>query len=195
MPKPDKSRQLAILERRKTVAEQYLRGVTQWAIARKLGVSQPTIAADLKEIRADWLSSSLRDFDARKAEELAKVDRLESVAYDAWDKSCQNAETVHRTRETGRTTKEGAALPDRTRRSKISKGQAGDPRFLERVAWCIERRCKILGLDAATKHEYSGTIDLEERRSRLAALVNSLRERGTGGGDGTPLNGLGGGHN
>jgi len=33
------------------------------------------------------------------------------------------------------------------------KGQAGDPRFLTGVQWCIERRCKILGIDAVIAGE------------------------------------------
>ncbi|MHC4984512.1 MAG: hypothetical protein ACYTF6_15275, partial [Planctomycetota bacterium] len=39
--------------------------------------------------------------------------------------------------------------------AKARKGQAGDPRFLAGVQWCIERRCKILGLDAPTKAQAS----------------------------------------
>jgi hypothetical protein len=32
--------------------------------------------------------------------------------------------------------------------SKSSKGQAGNPRFLERVSWCVSERCRLLGLYA-----------------------------------------------
>ena len=39
---------------------------------------------------------------------------------------------------------------------KTSMGQAGDPRFLAGVQWCIERRCKIIGIDAPTKSELTG---------------------------------------
>ena len=44
--------------------------------------------------------------------------------------------------------KDGQPLPDLKKSAKVSKGQAGDPRFLERVCWCVEQRCKILGLYA-----------------------------------------------
>jgi hypothetical protein len=33
---------------------------------------------------------------------------------------------------------------------------AGDPRFLAGIQWCIEQRCKILGLLAAVKNELTG---------------------------------------
>jgi len=33
---------------------------------------------------------------------------------------------------------------------------AGDPRFLTGVQWCVEQRCKMLGLLAAVKNEHMG---------------------------------------
>jgi hypothetical protein len=44
---------LAVLERRKAVAERYLRQETQWEIAHALGISQPTVSRDLAAIQAD----------------------------------------------------------------------------------------------------------------------------------------------
>jgi hypothetical protein len=29
---------------------------------------------------------------------------------------------------------------------KVSKGQVGDPRWIDQVKWCVEMRCKILDL-------------------------------------------------
>jgi predicted transcriptional regulator len=141
---PPANEELAQLQRRKRVAELYLAGLTQWETAEKLGVVQSTVSKDLAVIRGEWLASALQDFDARKAEELAKVDRLERVALDAWERSCRDAVSVATT--TGRTDKEGAPLPDQV--TTTVKGQAGDPRFLERVAWCVNKRCEILGLDS-----------------------------------------------
>jgi len=34
--------------------------------------------------------------------------------------------------------------------------RAGDPRFLAEINKLIERECKLLGLDAPTKQEYTG---------------------------------------
>ena len=140
MPQPPGDR-LAILERRKNVAARYVRGQTQWEIARAFEVDQGTISRDLAAIRAEWLESSLRDFGALKAEQLAKIDAVEQSAWQGWLKSQENAETLRAEVNDGR-----------QRSAKISKGQAGDPRFLTIVLDCVRRRCEILGLDAQNEH-------------------------------------------
>src|SRR5262249_49125648 len=94
MPQTE-AQKLTILERRKRVAEAYLRGQMQGQTARQEGVDRGTIARDLAAIRADWLASSIRDFDAARAEQLAKVDRIEQLATDGWERSCRDAEALH----------------------------------------------------------------------------------------------------
>ena len=135
------------------IADWYLRGWTQQQIADTLNadperdyiLSRVSITNDLKEIKSRWLTSSLRDFDEARAQELAKIDRLEIEYLDAWQRSCADAETeTKRQRQAG----EGNEVKEMT---KVVKGQAGDPRFLQGVQWCIERRCKILGIDAPSK--------------------------------------------
>ena len=112
------------------------------------------ISYDLKKIQETWRESALIDIDEAKARELAKVDRLEREYWDAWERSCEDAETI---RQEGRPPEEGEkGKPEKV--VKTSKGQAGDPRFLAGVQWCIERRCKIIGVDAPTEHKLSGTI-------------------------------------
>jgi hypothetical protein len=143
--KPTPAEQLVIDKRRQDVADLYRRGVPQHEIAERFGVCQQAISRDLAKIRAAWLKSAIRDFDAAKAEELAKIDHIEAVAWKAWDRSTQDAETRHAEKTEGRVNKDGAALPDLTKKSRTRKGQAGDPRFLERIAWCVETRLKIIG--------------------------------------------------
>src|SRR5215470_12294572 len=91
---PTPQQRLAILERRKNVAARYVRGQTQWEIARAFEVTQATISGDLKAIRAEWLAQAVLDMEAIKARELAKVDETERNAWKAWHRSCRNAETV-----------------------------------------------------------------------------------------------------
>jgi hypothetical protein len=186
MPRPTRQQQLAILQRRKRVAEYYLRGMQQWEIAEREGVSHDAIYRDLQALRQLWLDSGLRDFDALKAEQLARIDRIETVAWEAWERSCQDAQT--RTERTY--TEAGAQQTDTTLQT---KRQAGDPRFLERVGWCVEQRLKIIGAYAAEKHEHSLTV--EQRRTRLAGILASLRQRSGTGGDGGGVDGLAAGQN
>src|SRR5262245_48717225 len=89
----DAADRLALLERRRKVTARYIRGETQWSIARAFEVDQATISRDLAAIRNEWLASSLRDFDEARAFELARIDEVERAAWDGWRKSQENAET------------------------------------------------------------------------------------------------------
>ena len=145
---------------RRDIADKYLQGWTQARITEHLNarkdiayqLSTRMIGYDLKSVQDMWRASALIDVDEAKANALAKVDRLEREYWNAWERSCEDAETV---RMEGKPTGEGEdGAPEKV--VKTSKGQAGDPRFLTGVQWCIERRCKIIGVDAPTKQELSG---------------------------------------
>ena len=136
---------IAILQRRKTVASRYLHGEPQWQIANSLEVTQQTVSLDLKAIRAEWLADAKQDYDEIVGQELANLREVERQAWEAWTRSCQNAETMKaRMRKRARVgDDDGESFTEKT-----SKGQAGDPRFLDVINRCRERRCKILGIEA-----------------------------------------------
>ena len=129
---------------RRRVADLYLQGWLQIDIATDLGIDQSTVSRDLKALQGVWLKSTLIDFDEAKAREIAKVDRLEREYWEAWRRSCEDAETVRQ---------EGDPKKPPSRVIKTSKGQAGSSQFLQGVQWCIDKRCKILGIDAPQKVE------------------------------------------
>lgn len=109
------------------ISNLYLQGWIQAAIADHIAKSRPykitqqTISRDLKTIQERWQASAIRSFDEARARELAAIDNLERVAWEAYQAK-----------------------------------EPPDPRFLDRVSWCIDRRVKLLGLDAPTKNEISG---------------------------------------
>lgn len=65
----------------------YLRGQRQGEIAEHFDVNISTISRDLATIRQEWLSSRVRDFDQAKAEELAKIDKVEAEGWLSWDET------------------------------------------------------------------------------------------------------------
>ncbi len=132
---------------RQRCADLYLQGWLQSDIADELGINQSTVSRDLKALHAKWLASALVDFDEAKAKELAKVDRLEREYWRGWLRSCEDAETLRQ---------EGSKGDGIGKIVKTAKGQAGDPRFLAGVQWCIDKRCRILGIDAAIKMQHTG---------------------------------------
>jgi hypothetical protein len=150
-----------IRDRRK-IADLYLQGETQVDIGEELSLSQATISRDLKALQKEWLESTLIDFDKAKAEQLAKVDRLEREYWTAWEHSCEDAETAtHKVKGKieKRQDEDGKFIAEQPAEvAKTSKGQAGDPRFLAGIQWCIERRCKILGLNAPERTEVTGAV-------------------------------------
>ncbi len=118
---------------RAEIARLYLSGTLQVNIAAEIGVSQQQISYDLKIIRQQWLDSALRDFDEARSRELAKIDNLEITYWQAWQR-----------------------VEGQTRVGP----QLGDLRFLQGVQWCIDRRCKLLGLDAPDRMEFGGSVEM-----------------------------------
>jgi hypothetical protein len=129
----------------------------QAEIAAKIGVDQSTVSRDLKALHQEWLNSALLDFNEAKAQELAKIDRLEREYWDAWERSKEDAEQITE-RGRGKGVKEGEERPRPSEFEKTiqRRGQVGDAAFLRGVQWCIEQRCKILGIEAAKRYEHSG---------------------------------------
>lgn len=154
-----------IARRRQEVAERYLRGEYQTTIAAALNIDQAQVSRDLKALRELWLASAVRDFDAAKAQELAKIDEVERAAWGAWEKSTQNKEVA--TQETDGVTEAGRP---RIKKAVLRKeGQSGNPAFLNTILTCIERRCAILGLDAPKRFQIEWdklTLEQEERLAR-----------------------------
>jgi len=143
-----------------TIASLYAKGQSQAAIAEKLGLSRQQISFDLKKIQQRWRDASLRDFDERKAEELAKIDHLEREYWSAWaDSKGTHKVTSVKSKRGPRTIREISVH---------SEDQVGDPRFLQGVERCIEQRCKIFGVYAPLK------IDVREVDEMLANEIERV---------------------
>lgn len=181
MPGRNSQERFRILERRRRVASLYLRGLSQWEIGRQLGVTQQCIAKDVHALEKEWLASAVVDIDAAKAKELARVDRLERVAWRAWRRSCKSKEKAS-TRLEKRPDQDARQAKAVT--SKQTEVRDGNPEYLKRVEWCINKRCELLKLNPPQRHEHGGSNDLPpiqtemkgeltraQRFVRLAALL------------------------
>lgn len=146
-------KQTEIAKRRQQVASRYLAGETQWEIAEALGVNQSTVSRDLTHLHGVWQEAGVRDLDEAKGVELAKIDALEREYWQAWRRSCAVREST--TRKVARGGRDGGKAEVITKKD----GMVGDPRFLQGVMSCIERRCKLLGIDAPIKMRHGGPDD------------------------------------
>lgn len=150
--KSNQRSQTEILQHRAAIAELYLSGATQMQIADELGVSQATISRDIKAIHEAWRESALVDFDDAKARELARIDKLEREAWDAWEDSKQARKRVT-------ATSKGGKGFDTDNARVVTENQSGDPRFLNQIERCIKLRVAIFGLE--TKHVDLTTLGKE----------------------------------
>jgi hypothetical protein len=170
--------ELRLESRRLKGAEMYLRGMTSLTrIAHELGVHKSQISRDFKIIKARWRDQYATDLNAAKQRELAKIDGLEAAAWQAWEQSCQDAETLHSGVLTGRTDKDGKSLPDAQRSWKTVQGQTGDARFLELVHSCIAQRCKILGL-MPSRPEFGSGVNVATTGPVVFYIPQNGREGG-----------------
>ncbi|GAP96084.1 hypothetical protein [Leptolyngbya sp. NIES-2104] len=124
------------------IARRYLMGETQSTIAESLKVSQQTISADMKLIRKRWRDSSIRDFDEAIAVELAKIDLVEAEFWEQWEKS-----------KLPKQVKKNEKADGFTKQTTIEETKCGNPAFLAGVLNCIDRRCRLLGLDSEIKYQ------------------------------------------
>ena len=147
---------------REEIARRLLRGETQAAVARDLGVSRSQVGYDLDVLRRRWVQDSLTAFDARVAIELAKLEELERTCWEAWERSrgAFSRTTTRSRQNVSRSGTQGEATVERHERD-------GDPRFLEGILKCIDRRIRLVGADAPIR------IDLEHEL-RIAAADAGL---------------------
>ena len=177
-----KRTKLEIKRDRVRIAELYIKGVYQSVIAAELGLSQVQISYDLKKIQAEWVKNTTLDLDHFKGKEIAKIDQVERTAWEGYTRSLEKFKSTITTgrditedKETGKVT---AGNKDQV--VKVEE-RNGDPRFLDVVMKCIERRCKLMGLDAPDKHEHTGKViledkSLEEIRARREQIEKEMQE-------------------
>lgn len=141
-----------------SIAEWYCKGEAQALIAVKLQLSQQQISYDLVEIRKRWRASALVNYDEAMGKELARLDMVESQAWNAWDASKR---TVRKTRtktmpviqaeSAGDDGPFTAQLVQTAEFTEMLEESVGDPRYLAVILQCIEKRGNILGLNNPKK--------------------------------------------
>jgi uncharacterized protein YjcR len=147
-------------ERRRQVAELYLEGYTQTEIGHKLGVPQPTVSYDLRQIDKQWQREMVLDRDQEKRAQLKRIAKREREAWAAWQRSCTPRES------TTREATDGGDGPERRKAIVRTDGQVGDPRFLAELRHCVQQRSEILGL--ITPPQVNLNILIQQTVTRVA---------------------------
>lgn len=72
---------------REEIARLRLEGLSQTAIAERLGLNQATISRHLSELTKEWQESTAQDVAQLKAQELLELDLVKSEAWGEWHTS------------------------------------------------------------------------------------------------------------
>jgi|SRR5215831_5831359 len=160
MPNSTSRSRSQLMADRAKVASLYLRGESLHSIAMTMGVQTHIVTADLKAIREDWRSQANYDFGLARQQELARIDMIEAEAWRAWETSKAPLEVTNTRQRRRNLGIAGQDIPTDSisEANKRSTQRDPNPAFLERVAWCVEMRCKILSLVAPQEMKHTGTV-------------------------------------
>jgi len=175
-----KQKSVELQDRRTEIAALYVKGYFQFEIAEALGITAAQVNRDLKSIQAEWAETRVEDLQLAKQKELAKLEQVEREAWQAWDRSQKDAVTEKRTAgeieaTTSKDGKPGESIELPVTKTETTRaGQVGDPRYLDQVQKVVERRCKLLGLDAPAKIQTTGEFQtLEQILADIVAAVSN----------------------
>lgn len=139
------------------VAALYLAGKSQSEIGAELGHGQQMISYYLRKMQAEWRTQYSADVATIMTAQLARIDLIEATAWEEYERSQANAQRrVTTTSKEPVGSGEDGGTRTTTRTQLHTEGRLGDPRYLERISWCVEQRIKICGGYAPTKGELSG---------------------------------------
>lgn len=102
-----------------------------------------TVSKWVNEAILQWQEHKSQFIENHRAIELAKINKLEITYWDAWVRSCEIAKSKS-------TTKKKSEEGERLAVAQVKEDEKptnGDPQFLRGIQWCVDTRCKILGID------------------------------------------------
>lgn len=165
-----KVKRYAKAKERLIIAGLFLRGHRQNEIARKIQRTESYVAIELKKLHDDWRTQSNIDFAQAKAIELAKIDHLERTYWRGWFLSLAESKSVTVRGYGQKADEKDKTKPVSVERSERTEKTYGDPRYLQGIQWCIERRVKMFGFDQPMKFEL---VDEIRRKAQEYGLTES----------------------
>lgn len=134
-----RAQRIYVAERRARVTELLRKRMSVMEIVRATGLPQSTVSEDVAWQLAEWKRMATADLALFIAEELESINRRERVAWEAYEKSCQQKKIgiVH--------TSAGVVSASGTAIERLE----GDARFLAEARHCSNQRMKLLGMGGA----------------------------------------------
>ncbi|MDE2103978.1 MAG: hypothetical protein KGL39_42470 [Patescibacteria group bacterium] len=166
--------------RLREVAGLFLARWKQHEIAKHFGVGQQQISTDIAELKKRWRLSGIVDTTEAMFEELARLDVIEMEAWDAWRRSIgkKKRTVIVRKRPAELSGDTPPEWSDTIEETETIWQDAGDPRFLEIVIKCVQKRFEAFGWNAPKKHEvWHDLQNFPTRESMYAAIAERLQAR------------------
>lgn len=174
-----KKADVARYERRKRVADMYLRGQRSIRqIAAALGVNPSTVSRDVHAIVEEWQKEYAGTFEVLRVQMAAKYSRIDTELWSAWEASKTKGGRlkVHVSGSADEKDKDGN--PVMTGTAKIRKEQSqydryGDPRIMELILRTAEGMRQLFGLDQPPPAE----SDANKGGLSLTMIVQQVEQR------------------
>lgn len=139
---------MALEARNTSLIQDLLGGMSHKALGERYGIAPPTVRDIIRETRDKWKEWRVESFDLILLDELERINWIQDEAQTAWEKSKEPL--ITQTRRT-----DGTRADDGSQKilyDEIKKTQRHpDPRYLDRISWCIEQKLKIIGAYAPEK--------------------------------------------
>jgi len=147
----------------KSISDLYLKGYSYREIerlfkadkTRKHTLSHTQIGTDMNRMLKDWRKDRESSIDEWVNAELLKLDKLEQTYWASFEKSIK-ALTKTKTK-TG--SNSFGAIDETTMEDML---MLGDPRYLQGIERCIQKRCDLLGLDMPKEISIKTNLDVTE---------------------------------
>jgi len=141
------------------ISEQVVKGVSfteiqkQFPKERGYQLSYHQIYTDMRKVLDGWEADRKKLLDKHKALEIAKINRLETVYWDAWERSKDpTTKTIVKKGGQPKGMKDKKAIvTDYVTHETHTTESVGSSKWLTGIQWCIQMRCKIMGLGTDAK--------------------------------------------
>lgn len=160
----------ALREKRvEEAAKLYLQGNTYRKIGEIMGLPKSTVLDYINIAREMWRDDSIHSIELHKRQEIARLDDLISEYWQGYQRSIGTVQKRVREKKvvpkSSKTVGEDGQLYEggvlETIHAKVyEEDRAGDPRFLDGIARCMQLRSRILGIEeplkTENKHDHTG---------------------------------------
>jgi len=161
----DKAKQIASYarkERAEAVVAEYLKGKPVSEIAKKFGLNPWSVYDDLKIMRRIWHKRNNVAADKLIAEEVARLSRVETEAWEQWERSKKAAKEKTVTRKLDMSAEEPDPMAGAdgfvTEEKQTTKGRLGDPRYLDIAMRAVDKRCRLLQIGEYAPKDQPGVL-------------------------------------